>query len=176
MSEELLAFLNMYTAVVDETITWGPLRFSVRSFLCSVTPPVAFVTSIRAVVLQEGKVLVVRDPQNTHITPGGRCEPNESWVETLRREIAEETGWKIHRLSLLGLKHFHHLTAKPDKYEYPYPDFCQMIYRAEAIEYDPGLLDPKRYELEAIFRTTSEVTALRLTPSERHFLDAALRK
>ena len=171
MSNDLLEFLNAHPEYVEENIEWASLKFRVRSYLSSTIPPARFVTSVRAIVLREGKILAVRDPESTHITPGGRCEPDEVWEDTLRREIAEETGWHIHEITLLGVKHFHHLTPKPANYQYPYPDFCQLIYRAEAVDYDPANLDSKRYELEAAF---TELKDLHLTPAERYFLNSAL--
>ncbi|MCI0443763.1 NUDIX domain-containing protein [bacterium] len=174
MAIELETFLKKHPDFVEEFIQWGSLKFFVRSFLCSVRPPAQYVTSVRGIVIQKGLILVVRDPESTHIMPGGRCEPNETWEETLRREIAEESGWRIGNLFLIGVRHFHHLTAKPENYKYPYPDFCQVIFRAEATDYDSSLLDPKRYELEALFRTPAELQDLILTPCERHFLSAII--
>jgi 8-oxo-dGTP diphosphatase len=174
-AKELDEFLNAHPEYVAETIEWGPLRFAVRSFLCSAMPPPGFVTSVRAIVSHQGMVLVVRDPESTHIIPGGRCEPGEVWQDTLQREIAEETGWRILNMRLLGIRHFHHLSPKPPEYKYPYPDFCQIIYHAEAVEFDPTILDPGRYEQESVFRRPEDLQNLKLTPCERHFLDAVLR-
>jgi ADP-ribose pyrophosphatase YjhB (NUDIX family) len=175
MANELETFLKEHQDFVEEIIEWGPLKFSVHSFLCSVKPPAKYVTSVKGIVLKRGSILVVRDPECTHILPGGRCEPNETWEQTLRREIAEESGWRVDNLSLLGVRHFHHLNARPENYKYPYPDFCQIIFKTEAVDYDSSLLDPKRYELEAIFRSLEEVQNLNLTPCERHFLNAVVR-
>ncbi|HEY7160703.1 MAG TPA: NUDIX hydrolase [Acidobacteriota bacterium] len=172
MSNELFDFIERHHDYVEENIHWGALNFRVRSFLSSTLPPTKFVTSIRAIVLRQGRILVVRDPEMTHIIPGGKCEPDENWNQTLSREIAEETGWRIHNSSLLGVRHFHHLTPIPVNYKYPYPDFCQIIYRTEAIEYDVSLLDPKRYELEADFQSPAEIQNLQLTRCEKHFLNA----
>lgn len=174
MSNDLEAFLNRHPDFIEEIIEWGPLKFSVRCFVCSVRPPAQYVTSVKGIVMHKGLILVVRDPESIHILPGGQCEPNESWEETFRREIAEESGWGVGNLSMLGVRHFHHLSPKPENYKYPYPDFCQVIFKAEAIDYDFSLLDPKRYELEAIFQSPAELQNLILTPCERHFLSAMI--
>lgn len=39
--------------------------------------------------------------------PGGHLEPGESFLECARREVLEETGFKIHNLSLCGLIHWY---------------------------------------------------------------------
>lgn len=46
-------------------------------------------TAIGAVVIQEGKILLVRKKQSW-ILPGGKPEQNESDLECLRREVREE--------------------------------------------------------------------------------------
>ncbi|HSE43383.1 MAG TPA: NUDIX hydrolase [Acidobacteriota bacterium] len=171
---ELESFLKAHSNFVEEYLQWGLLQFSVRGFLCCSKPPVQYVTSAKGIVMKQGLILVLRDPESTHILPGGRCEPNETWEETFRREIAEETGWRLRDVALLGVRYFHHLTAKPDNYKYPYPDFCQVIFKTEANEYDSSLLDPSRYELECFFRTPTEVQNLALTQCEKHFLNAVL--
>jgi ADP-ribose pyrophosphatase YjhB (NUDIX family) len=174
MSNELETFLSRHPDFIEEIIEWGPLKFSVRCFVCSLRPPAKYVTSVKGIVIQKGLILVVRDPESIHIFPGGRCEPDETWEETFRREVAEESGWRVNNLTMLGVRQFHHLSEKPQSYKYPYPDFCQVIFKAETIDYDSSLLDPKRYELEAIFRSPTELKNLTLTPCERHFLRAII--
>ena len=173
---ELESFLKAHSNFVEEYLEWGPVKFSVRGFLCSSNPPVQYVTSSKGIVLKHGLILVVRDPESTHILPGGRCELNETWEETFRREIGEETGWRLSDVALLGVRYFHHLIAKPDNYKYPYPDFCQVIFKAEANEYDSSLLDPSRYELESIFQSSAEIQNLTLTQCEKHFLKAVTNR
>jgi 8-oxo-dGTP diphosphatase len=176
VSDELAEFLKSCPEYVQERIQWGPLYFSVQSYVCTDFPFSDLVTSVRAIVFHKEQILVVRDPESTHIIPGGRCMPGETWPETLRREIAEETGWKISDLSPLGVKHFHHLTLKPPDYKFPYPDFYQVIFLAKTVEFDPTLLDPERYELEGSFQSPTKIEKLKLTPGERHFLMAALAR
>jgi ADP-ribose pyrophosphatase YjhB (NUDIX family) len=57
-------------------------------------------------------VLVVRDPHEIHILPGGRRAHGETFEQTAVREVREETGWNVGDLHLLGVKHFHHLSPK----------------------------------------------------------------
>ncbi len=52
-------------------------------YLTDKTPPRRYVTSARAVVSDGDCVLVVQDPSNRHIMPGGRLEPNETPEDAL---------------------------------------------------------------------------------------------
>jgi len=115
-------------------------------------------------------VLVVRDPVRKHILPGGRREVSESLLQTLEREVAEETGWTLTLVMLLGFKHFHHLSPKPADYPFPYPDFLQAIYAARPETYDPAARERNGYELEAQFRPIVEVQHMRLTQGEQVYL------
>lgn len=139
------------------------------------SPPDDFITSVRAVILNDERVLVVRDPESVHILPGGRRERGESLKQTLRREVVEETGWEIHDIRRLGIKHFHHLTPKPVGYLYPYPDFFQVIYRARPKCYRASARQKNGYELDATLVLCSVVQHLPLLASERLFLQAALQ-
>ena len=53
-----------------------------------------FPVSIKGVVLQAGRVLLLRNDRDEWELPGGRLEIGETPEEWLAREIAEETGWQ----------------------------------------------------------------------------------
>src|SRR5262245_48367692 len=116
----LTAFLALHRPETEELVYWDALRLRVTSYRCAELPPLALITSVRAVVLHEASVMVVRAPEGIHILPGGRREPDESLLDTLAREVLEETGWTLEAPRLLGFKHFHHLTPMPPEYRYPY--------------------------------------------------------
>jgi 8-oxo-dGTP pyrophosphatase MutT (NUDIX family) len=138
-------------------------------------PPLDAVTSVRSLVFQGGQILVVRDPHGNHIVPGGRREEGEALEATLRREILEETGWTLGVVSLLGFMHFHHLGPKPPEYRYPYPDFVQLVFRAEAGGIVPGAAVTGGWELGSAFHPIAQLAGLNLSSRDRFFLDAAVR-
>ncbi len=85
-----------------------PLRLAY--YLSDVLLPVAYISSVRDVLLCGNEVMVVRDfEEYHHVAPGGRREAGETLRATLRREVLEETGWTLRNPRLLGFVHFYHL-------------------------------------------------------------------
>jgi 8-oxo-dGTP pyrophosphatase MutT (NUDIX family) len=141
----------------DEQAEWPPVQLRVRTYLTTTLPPLDLVSSVRALVRKGDQILVVRDPVSVHILPGGRREPGETLMQTLEREVLEETGWSIRDARLIGLAHFQHLTPKPAEYRYPYPDFLHLVYVATADRYDAGKREIDGYELETGFQPLTTV-------------------
>lgn len=55
-------------------------------------------TSVRGIIKIDDKLLLNYDPKNDYYSfPGGGSKANESDIDTLEREILEETGYKIKR-------------------------------------------------------------------------------
>lgn len=176
MDAELDLFLVRCSPVVSEAVVWGErMRLRATAYLSKGAPPLRYVTSVRAVVLCEGSVLVQEDKDSRHVLPGGRREGNESLEITLRREIGEETGWSLGRVEALGFTHFLHLDPKQPGYAYPHPDFFQIVYVAEAVAYSPETRLDDGYEIGSEFLSVAAVRHLPLTRIERVYLDAALR-
>jgi 8-oxo-dGTP pyrophosphatase MutT (NUDIX family) len=157
----------------DEQAEWPPVRLHVRTYLTTRLPPIDLVSSVRALVLKDDQILVVRDPVSVHILPGGRRELGETLMQTLEREVLEETGWTIRDARLLGLVHFQHLTPKPDDYHFPYPDFLHLVYVSTADRYDAAQREVDGYELAAGFQPLATVTTLPISQGERALLRAA---
>ena len=92
MDDELAMFLGSLTPFTEEVVAWPNVTLHLACYLTDRTPPLRYVTSARAVVTDGDRVLLVQGPSNRHIMPGGRLEPNETPVDTVRREVLEETG------------------------------------------------------------------------------------
>jgi 8-oxo-dGTP pyrophosphatase MutT (NUDIX family) len=159
MMTELDDFLSRYTPDSTEQEVWGGL-------------PLAWVTSVRCILRRDDEVLVLQNPDGYRLLPGGRREPDEPLLETLRRELLEETGWTIQPPRLLGFLHLHHLAPKPPDYPYPHPDFMQVVYGAHVDTFHLEAKLPDDYEAHAEFRPVAEMRALPLPKRDRLFLEA----
>jgi len=159
----------------DEQTEWPPAQLRVRTYLTARLPPLDRVSSVRALVRQQDRILVVRDLVSVHILPGGRREPGETLLQTLEREVLEETGWTIQEPQLLGLVHFQHLTPKPDSYHHPYPDFLHLVNVATVDRYDAVQREADGYELEAGFQPLATVLTLPISQGEHALLRAVMQ-
>jgi len=66
-----------------------------------------FVVGIGAIVIHEGKLLVVRDKFSPDFKlPGGHIEKNEPMKKALKREVFEETGIDTELESIINIGHF----------------------------------------------------------------------
>jgi 8-oxo-dGTP pyrophosphatase MutT (NUDIX family) len=172
--DALQQFIAPLTTLVTEIYDWPVARFEVNTYLHSIAPPAEFITSVRAVVLRNHTVLVVQDPDGQHILPGGRRERGESYAETAIREVLEETGWQVTIGPLLGCKHFHQVTPATTESFPAQPDFTQLVYVAYAVNYRPEAKEENGYELGAAFVALQQLAQMKITESERLFLQAAL--
>ncbi len=128
MANIVIDFLRGKTAVATHHRTWEwqttPLPLQENIYLSPTLPPDELISSARVILRRGDEVMVIQDHENQpYIIPGGRREPGETILETLHREIGEETGWTVRELAVLGFYHFRHLAPKPDDYPYPHPHF-----------------------------------------------------
>ena len=172
-------FLSGRAPVAVEDEVWGsaerptPLRLS--WYLMPAEPPPALVTSVRAIVLRDDAVLVLREPDGRpYVIPGGRREAGESFEATVRREVLEEAGWALGLLAPIGRIHLRNLGPKPPGNPYPYPDAFQLVWRAEAAAHRPEARIFDEWVASSAFVPLAEALALPLRPGERTLLVAAL--
>lgn len=169
---ELTTFLARYPPFGSWTESWEdvPLEFHVS--LSSELPPQAFVGSVRALVLRGEKVLLVHASVPI-LNVGGRCESGETLQETLLREVAEETGWRVSPIAVIGFIHARHLDKQRPNWGRPAPDFVDPLFAVEAL-FDAGLQKPDEHPCE--FIPISDVERFGVHEFDRTFLREALRK
>ncbi|MEV6526995.1 NUDIX domain-containing protein [Longispora sp. NPDC051575] len=57
--------------------------------------PHAFPVSVKGVVVQHGRVLLLKNERDEWELPGGKLELGEALPERLRVRIAQESGWQV---------------------------------------------------------------------------------
>jgi 8-oxo-dGTP pyrophosphatase MutT (NUDIX family) len=171
----LALFLNSRSPVAVELVKWPDgHEFQLESYFTSAMPPFELVTSVRAIVVRDRGVLVFDDDVGPHVIPGGRVEPGESALVTLRRELREEVGCEISGdPPLMGFIRFHHMGAKPPGYAYAYPDDLHLMYLAETSS-DPKAGADEQLVVAPRFVPLGLIGTLALPASERAFLDHPL--
>ncbi len=105
---------------------------------------------------------------------GGRCEPEESIEQTLRREVAEETGWTVTPVVVIGFIHARHLDSQRPAWGRPSPDFIDPLWLVAANSYDAAMLETNALVCE--FVAINDLEALGVDSINLTFLSEALRK
>ncbi len=175
MGNDPAEFLSSLTPFAEEMLHWPTGTLRLECYLTDETPPRNYVTSARAVVTDGDQVLVVQDPANQHIIPGGRLELEETPEDALRREVMEETGWSLVCIQPIGLLHFTLIDPKPEDYAYPYPDFIQIVYAGSPSAYHPDLKEVDGYELSSEFMPVTDARRLPLNAGQQGFLNTAIK-
>ena len=169
---EIPAFLAAKTPFFETETRWveGSLPLRVRYYVSDEQPPEQLVTSVRCLVIAGDSVLVVHNREGRHILPGGRLEAGETFEQTLRREVVEETGCTIDAISRLGFIHLEHLGPVPSGYRFPHPHFFQVVYTAGAVEYDPDSARDDDYEDSSAFVSMGELDSLGISEAELEYV------
>ena len=174
MEPDLAAFLARHTSRAEETEVWGASPLRIVSYLAGELPPPGYITSVRGLVFRDDAFLVTHNRDGTHGLPGGRREAGETPEQTIARELMEEAGCNPGEATPIGFVHLCRLTPVPPDHPYPAPDFCWLIYAANAISIDQSHTVQDDYEEGAELVPVLDVSALRLEPPAEQFLYAAL--
>jgi 8-oxo-dGTP pyrophosphatase MutT (NUDIX family) len=116
------------------------------------------------------------DKDRPQVLIGGRCEPGETFEETLQREALEKAGVEVADTILLGFPHYRHLGPKPPSYTYPYPSFLHVVYRSRARIVRPEAVTHHEHMSRSEFLSIEQALALPLRERDRPFLSVAISR
>jgi len=170
---DLSPFLQRYPAFDSWQEEWDGVPLEFRVCLSEELPQPAFVGSVRAIVIRGNQVLLFHSNLPI-LSVGGRCEPEESIQQTLLREVAEETGWTVTPLVVIGFIHARHLDSQRPAWNRPAPDFIDPLWLVSADFYDAAMLETNALASE--FVAIDELEALGVDTINRTFLREGLRK
>jgi 8-oxo-dGTP pyrophosphatase MutT (NUDIX family) len=171
--EDVNGFLARHHSFGGWREEWLGVPLEFRTCLSAELPPRAFVGSVRAIVLRDNEVLVVDSPEPI-LSIGGRCEPEEAVEQTLLREVAEETGWKVSPVAVIGFTHCRHLDEQRPDWGRPAPEWVDPLFAVVAKSYDANFIEPNAARCE--FVSIDEVERLGIHEIDRIWLLEALRK
>jgi 8-oxo-dGTP pyrophosphatase MutT (NUDIX family) len=120
----------------------------------------SFPVSVKAVIFDDHRVLLVRNDRSEWELPGGKLEFNESPTECVEREVREETGWTISASKIL------------DSWNYRFSESNQVLivtYGCEVLKRTEVLKSPEGSELTLMALT--DLSGANLHTGYRHSIE-----
>jgi len=119
--------------------------------------------SIKAIIIDKTRLLVVKmkdENGNVYYTlPGGKQRPNELMLDTLKREVQEETGYTVEAKSLLFIRE----AFKEEKHRIEFMFICETVGEAEEekLSYDENQIGTKWISIDNITHEELQPVELR---------------
>ena len=137
---DLAAFMAKYPPHHQFEESWPVQgRMAAMIGLAKEPPPESVSSSILAIVFNSRGEVMRLWPDHpmgniSRFLIGGRPEAGETPEEAVVREVAEEAGWLIAPVGLVGYRHFHQHEPVRAESDRQHPDFVQQIWAATAVE------------------------------------------
>lgn len=121
---------------VNKNVDWLSKPNECSQILDKQLPPIDLITTAFCFVFHEEKLLLANLYRGWD-TPGGHVESGESPIETVHREVYEETCITIEYPQVIGYQRLYIQAEKPKNYRYPFPTSYQVHYVASVKEIHP---------------------------------------
>jgi 8-oxo-dGTP pyrophosphatase MutT (NUDIX family) len=118
----------MKTLWVERDIEWLPEPNEAHYILDDVLPAHDLITAAYGFLFDEDRFLMSKLVERGWDVPGGHIEPGETPLETMQREVYEESRVRLGSVGFLGYQKILVHGAKPPDYCYPYPLSYQVFY------------------------------------------------
>jgi len=120
------SFLEKYPNLFREVVwPWGPTR---ATFILFDSPPAKEkISNINIVPRLAENWVSIRLKDGTQEIPGGTLEPNESYLDAIRRELLEEAGAQLISFKIIGGWHCFSLADKPFRPHLTHPEFYRVV-------------------------------------------------
>ena len=104
---------------------WGAIRAEFKRL--ETEPPHNLIANVNLVPRTGDDWVLLRHNDGEWDIPGGTLEPDETYLETLQRELLEEAGAELHSFQILGAWHCISLAEKPYRPHLPFPEFYRLV-------------------------------------------------
>jgi ADP-ribose pyrophosphatase YjhB (NUDIX family) len=176
LAASFAAELERRTPLVDGEAIWPSARLRNRLFVGDHDFPGELLVSARAVVFKASRVVVVDEIHGErHIEPGGGLEPGETVEQTVRREVAEECGWTVGELTLLGFHFLEPLTQPRPHLSRRWGPMVHAIFVTEGLSYSRAAKDMTQIEIGSRLTPISRAL-VELRPDQAALLRAAVAR
>ena len=118
-----------------------------------------FPISIKAIIIDDNKVLCLKNERNEWDFAGGKINFNEDVEECLKREVKEETNLKINNLNIL----------KPLNLNFNDVSVFVLLYKAEISCHSPILISYEHSEYN--FFSKSEIKNLNMPQAYKNLIE-----
>ena len=104
---------------------WGALKC--RFELCRVPPPAGLIGNVNLIPFVGDRWVMIRLQDGTWEIPGGTLEPDESYLQTICRELEEEAGAHLMTFEPLGAWHCRSTSPEPYRPHLPHSEFYRFV-------------------------------------------------
>ncbi len=95
--------------------------------LTATSPPASLISNVNMVPKVGEQWLIILDENGNWDIPGGTLEPGETYMDTIHREMKEETGSRIRTFQLFSVLHYFSEAPEPYRPYLPHPEFYRVI-------------------------------------------------